>query len=183
MMSAKRSLGQALILWLAPLALLGLVSLGSWWALGCGEVTTLVLVRHADRDGSRDALTAAGVARSRALLHALEKLGLARVFHSETARARDTAAPLALALGLPALERPAADVEGLLKEISTQHRGERVLVVGHSNTVPKLIAAAGGPELPDLAHDEFDDLFVLEICRCGLGRTELRRFQYGAPSP
>jgi broad specificity phosphatase PhoE len=183
-MSATRWRGRVLRPWLVSLASLGLLaSLGAWWALGCGEVTTLVLVRHADRDGSRDALTASGVARSRALLHALEKLGLARVFHSDTVRARDTAAPLALALGLPIVERPAADIDGLLEEITRQHRGERVLVVGHSNTVPKIIAAAGGPALPDLAHDEFDDLFVLDVCGCGRRRTELRRFQYGAPSP
>lgn len=183
-MAATKWMGRGLRNGLVALVLLGpLVWLGSWWVLGCGDVTTLVLVRHADRDGSRDALTASGVARSRALLHALEKLGLARVFHSDTLRARDTAAPLALALGLPMVERPAAAVDELVKEISSQHRGERVLVVGHGNTLPKLIVAAGGPELPDLAHDEFDDLFVLELCGCGRRRAELRRFQYGAPSP
>jgi hypothetical protein len=36
-----------------------------------------------------------------------------------------------------------------------------VLVVGHSNTVPQIIRAAGGLDLPDLAEDAFEDLFVL----------------------
>lgn len=183
-MSATRSTRLVLRPRLVLLALLGLlVPAGLWWALRCGEVTTLVLVRHADRDGGRDALTALGVERSRALVHAVEKLAVAAIFHSNTVRARETAAPLARALGLPMVERPAADVAGLLQEISTRHGGERVLVVGHGNTVPQLIRAAGGPELPDIAHAEFDDLFLLDLCRCRLGRAELRRLQYGAPSP
>src|ERR1044071_7522111 len=103
---------------LAPLLLL--VAVGLWWALRCGDVTTLVLVRHADRDGTRDALTSAGVARSRDLLRAVEKLGLTAVFHSNTVRARETAAPLAAALGLSASERPAADVAGLVQELLEQ---------------------------------------------------------------
>lgn len=35
------------------------------------------------------------------------------IFHSNTVRTRETAAPLARALGLPRVERPAADVAGL----------------------------------------------------------------------
>jgi broad specificity phosphatase PhoE len=178
--SAPRFARWSPVLWV----LLGSVlAAGSWWLLRCGEATTLVLVRHADRDGSRDALTAEGVLRSKALLHAVEKLGLAAVFHSDTVRARDTAAPLANALALPTREHPAADVAGLLRDIFEQHRGQRVLVVGHGNTVPQIIAAAGGPELSDIAHDEFDNLFVLTACRCGRRRSELSRLQYGAPSP
>lgn len=165
------------------LVLLGvLAAIGLWWLLRCGDVTTLVLVRHAERDGSRDALTPAGVARSRDLLRAVEKLGLTAVFHSDTARARDTAAPVLQALALAPSERPAAAAPELVREILEQHRGGRVLVVGHGNTVPQIIGAAGGPELPDIAHDEFDDLFVLGVCSCRRA-AHLARLQYGAPSP
>jgi broad specificity phosphatase PhoE len=115
-------------------------------------------------------------------VHAVEKLSLGVIFHSNTVRARETAAPAALALGLPLIEHPATDVSGLMREISKHHAGRRVLVVGHGNTVPQIIGAAGGPELPDIAHHEFDDLFVLDICRCGRG-SELRHLQYGPPSP
>jgi hypothetical protein len=90
---------------------------------------------------------------------------------------------VANALALATREHPAADVASLLRDIFDHHRGQSVLVVGHGNTVPQIIAAAGGPELPDIAHDEFDDLFVLTTCGCGGRRTELSRLQYGAPSP
>lgn len=160
----------------------GLVALLS---LRCAP-TTLFVVRHADRAGSEDGLTAAGVERASALAHALAKEPLAAVYHSDTRRTRDTAAPLAHALGLAPLERPALAVDGLVREIFAEHRGERTLVIAHSNTAAQIIAAAGGPALPGIADDEFDDLFVLDACRClgGLvGRASLHRLQYGPPSP
>lgn len=156
---------------------------GLWWWSRCGEPTTLILVRHADREGNQDALSPAGVVRARELLHVSERLGLSAIYQSNTVRARDTAAPLASALGLAPIERPAGEVAALVNEVLSEHRGGRVLVVGHGNTVPQLIAAAGGPVLPDIAHDEFDRLFVLTACRCWPGRTALAELQYGAASP
>ena len=79
---------------------------------------------------------------------------------------------------------PARDAETLLVRIRRDHPGETVLVVGHSNTVPMIVAAAGGPLLPDLSEDTYDDLFVLHVDACkGLGRTSMTRLQYGASSP
>jgi broad specificity phosphatase PhoE len=145
--------------------------------------TTLILVRHADRDQNRDALTAAGVARAADLARVAAKLAPAAIYHSDTQRTRDTAAPLAQALGLTPIEHAAGDVDGLLAEILERWRGQRVLVVGHGNTLPQIIRAAGGPALPDIAHDEFDDLFVVNVCSCWPRRAELVQLQYGADSP
>ncbi|HKC82196.1 MAG TPA: hypothetical protein VKB91_13450, partial [Gemmatimonadaceae bacterium] len=71
----------------------------------------------------------------------------------------------------------------LVSQILADHRGEKVLIVGHSNTVPQLISAAGGPSIPDIAADEFDNLFVVSVCRCRRGLATLVNLQYGAPSP
>ena len=154
-------------------------------ALGwrCRAPTTLIVVRHADREGTGDALTAAGTARALDLARLATKLAPAAIYHSDTQRARDTAAPLARALGLEPMERAARDVEGLVGEVLRRYRGQRVVIVGHGNTVPQMIVAAGGPSLPDIAHDEFDDLFVLSVCACWPRRAELVHLQYGAASP
>lgn len=58
-----------------------------------------------------------------------------------------------------------------------------MFVVGHSNTVPDIIEAAGGPALPDIDDEEFDNLFVLTVCRCGRGRVTLLNLQHGPASP
>ena len=171
-------------LWIvAWAASLGLVAAIAVLLGGCRSPTTLVVVRHADRDHDRDALTPAGAARAADLAHVAAKLAPAAIYHSDTQRTRDTAAPLAQALGLSPIERAAGDVDGLVADILDRWRGQRVIVVGHGNTVPQIIRAAGGPTLPDIDHDEFDNLFVLRVCSCWPRRAELVQLQYGAPSP
>jgi len=51
-----------------------------------------------------------------------------------------------------------------------------VLVVGHSNTVPAILAALGGPKLPEICETSFHHIFLL---RPGAGWMQL---SYGAPS-
>jgi broad specificity phosphatase PhoE len=167
---------------LGALALLALALGFARWSRS-GEPTTLILVRHADREGATDALSAAGAARARELVHVGERLGLAAIYQSNTVRARDTASPLASALGLVPIERPAGDVQALVTEVLAEHRGQRVLIVGHGNTVPQIIAAAGGPVLPDIAHDEFDRLFVLTTGAGAGSPAQLTELAYGVVSP
>jgi broad specificity phosphatase PhoE len=169
--------------WAAALAIVVVVGWPFWWWWFCGRATTLLIVRHADREGAADALSAAGVARAQELVHVGEKAGLVAIYRSDTIRARDTAAPLAAALGLAAVTYPANDTAALVSDIFADHRGEKVLVVGHSNTVPDIIEAAGGPVLADIDDEEFDNLFVVTVCRCGFRRTAVVNLQYGAASP
>jgi hypothetical protein len=54
-----------------------------------------------------------------------------------------------------------------------------ILVVGHSNTVPAIIAALGGPRMPDLCDASYANLYVLRIPASGA--PTLVRTLYGAP--
>ena len=145
--------------------------------------TTIVIVRHADRAGTADSLSAAGVVRAQDLSRVLASANITRIYHSDTHRTRDTAAPLAAALGLEPLEYPANDVAALIERIFRDDAGKAVLVVGHSNTAPLLIKAAGGPTLADINEKEFDDLFIVNVPRCAERPVTLTQLQYGAPSP
>lgn len=169
--------------YLLPLIVMIATVLGFWCWWRCGPETTLLVVRHADRAGTTDALNAAGVARAQELVHVGEKAGITAIYRSNTIRARDTAAPLAAALGLTPVEYVAADTGPLVDAILADHLGQTVLVVGHSNTVPQIIQAAGGPSLANIDDLEFDNLFVLAICRCRRGQVRVVNLQYGAPSP
>lgn len=168
---------------LAMSAGLAIIAALGWGWSRCGAPTTLLIVRHADRAGTGDALDASGALRAKDLARVSERAGISAIYHSDTVRARDTAAPLARALGLVPIERSATDVAGLVAAILSDHRGQRVLVVGHSNTVPQIISAAGGPPSADLEHEEYDELFVLTRCECPRASSELIRLQYGAASP
>jgi broad specificity phosphatase PhoE len=145
--------------------------------------TTLIVVRHADRAGQADSLTVAGAARAQDLARVALTADVRAVYHSDTRRTRDTAAPLAAALERPLEQYPAKDVKALIERILRDHPGETVVVVGHSNTVPMIVAAARGPMIPDIADNEFDGLFVVTIPACGNGPATLTRLQYGAASP
>lgn len=103
-----------------------------------------VVVRHAEKvNDSRDPdLSPAGQARARALAGQLRDAPLVAAWSSAYARTRQTGQATAQAHGLDLREydaaMPAADLAAMLRR---EHRHGTVLVVGHSNTVPDIVAA------------------------------------------
>lgn len=144
--------------------------------------TTILLLRHADRLGNQDLLNDAGIDRAAELVHVAEKAEVDAIFHSEAARTQHTAQDLADHLSITPVQFNSTNVGGLTAEILNNHAGETVLIVSHSNRVPDIIAALGGPELPDIDHAEFDDLFVVSACRCWWKSTSVTNLQYGVES-
>lgn len=151
-----------------------------WWWF-CFGITTIIFVRHADRDGNIDVLNDAGTVRAAQLQQVLEKAGATVIYHSTANRTRLTVEPLANALGISMIEE--GDPANTVNAIFSNHRGETVVVAGHSNTVPVMIQLAGGPAGLGIDPDEYDNLFVLTKCRCWYINTKLINLQYGAPSP
>lgn len=147
-----------------------------------GTQTTILLVRHADRQGSADALNAAGTARAQDLAHVLEKSGIGAIYTSEAVRTQQTAAPTASLLGITPVAVAASDVAGLVSTIRSNNSGQTVLVVGHSNTVPQIIAEFGGPAV-SMGDNEYDNLYVLTLCRFRWRRIGFANLQYGGVSP
>lgn len=154
-----------------------------WWRFWCGVETVVVLVRHADRAQGLDQLSDIGLVRSQELVHVLEKAGVDVIIRSDTNRTAQTAAPLTAATGITPVVFPSNDIAAFVDEIRSRHIGETVFVIGHSNTVPQIIATLGGPNIPEIAETEFDNLFVLTLCRCSWRPARLLNLQYGATSP
>ena len=146
----------------------------------CDGTTTIIVVRHAERPAGVDTLDATGFARADDLAGVCRSAGIGAIYHSNTVRTRLTAAPAARLLGITPVEYPATDFDTLIGDIFTKHCGGTVLVVGHSNTVGRIIAAAGGPSMPDLADDEFDNLFVLQVRG---DAADLLHLHYGSRAP
>jgi broad specificity phosphatase PhoE len=63
-----------------------------------------------------------------------------------------------------------------------EHAGQTVLVVGHSNTIPAIIGALGGPKLADICDSQYSTFYVLILHADGK-KPELIVSSYGAPSP
>jgi broad specificity phosphatase PhoE len=131
----------------------------------------VLLVRHAERaDGGAPPagmmapadpeLSDAGKSRAARLAAMLADAGITAVVATEFRRTQETARPLAEKLRLAVATVPQADSAGLLNRLKTRHAGDVVLVVGHSNTVPAIITALGGPKIT-IADTDYDSLFVL----------------------
>ena len=110
--------------------------------------STVIVVRHAEKvDDLRDpALSEAGSERAEALAAALENVGLDAVYVSQYQRTRLTAEPAAEAAGLPVRMEPIegeieAWAQAFAAALVQEHPGQTILVAGHSNTEPPLVAA------------------------------------------
>ena len=151
------------------------------------RLTTIILVRHAEKaaqPANDPPLTAAGEARAAALVEVARDAGVTAVITTPFARTRGTARPIAEALGLtPDVVDPRAPQhpEQVAELVRTKYAGGVVLVVGHSNTIPAIVAALGAKEPPPICDDEYDDVFIVTVPETGPARVV--RARYGAPSP
>ena len=155
----------ASVLLVSTVLLFAVFRMGARWL---GETTTVIVLRHAEKSAlaTDPPLSVAGRERAARLDGLLRESGLRALYVSDTQRARETAEPLARRLGVAAIEYPGRETNDLVKAILARHRGETVLVVGHSNTVPRLLERlSDGRYSTRLAEDEFDGLYIVTIPR------------------
>jgi broad specificity phosphatase PhoE len=147
--------------------------------------TTVILVRHAEKAAAPaddPPLTPAGDARARALLDVARDAGVSAVITTQFARTRATAQPLVAEMKLsPEVvdARSATHAQDVANAVR-KHAGKTVLVVGHSNTVGKIIEALGAKPPPTICDQDYDDLYILTIPASGEPR--LIHARYGEPA-
>jgi broad specificity phosphatase PhoE len=128
------------------------------------QAATIIVVRHADRVAS--AMTAdvplshRGLERAEALADMLKDAGIRAIYATEVKRTQQTAAPLAERLHLRMHIVPAANLRELAYILKKLPPGDVVLVVGHGNTVPAIVASLGG-STPPLGENEYDRMLIL----------------------
>jgi phosphohistidine phosphatase SixA len=150
----------------------------------------IVLVRHADKETKPNTpadapLTPAGLKRAQDLKVVLADANLTGIITTQWQRTKDTAQPTASAFELTP-EQIKLDPEhydtyvpAVIAALRTKAGGS-VLIVGHNTTVPELIKALGGPNLPAICDSVYDRLFVLVPAS---PKPALVQSRYGAPSP
>ena len=137
------------------------------------QPSTVILVRHAER-GTEPAndpvITEAGTQRALSLKEVLRGAGVTSVVTTHLQRTQLTAKPLMETLGLtPIVVRAggAGHVDSVAATVRRRPAGDVVLVVGHSNTIPAIVGALGGPKLPDLCDGQYSKLYILEYPASG----------------
>ncbi|MGI9467617.1 MAG: phosphoglycerate mutase family protein [Rubripirellula sp.] len=140
--------------------------------------TTFLVVRHAERDGNLDKLTKAGEQRSQVLASVGSALNVQVIYSTDTKRTKGTAQPLATAADtkIRSYKKPSKD---WIASLEKNHSGEVVLIVGHSNTAGVIAGLLANEKPFEIAHDEYDALFVVKVSKSG---TQSVRLRYGSSS-
>ncbi len=173
------------LVFLMLFAVLGAVVLFAYFATFERPLTTIILIRHAEKNvepGNADPnLSPAGQVRAQELVRMFGDAGIGAIYATQYKRTQQTVKPLADKLGIPITQVDAKNTTEVIRQIRSRHNGEVVFVSGHNNTVPEIIAALGGPQLPIIPETEFDNVYVVTVYR--VGAAKVLKLKYGSPMP
>jgi phosphohistidine phosphatase SixA len=143
-------------------------------AMPVAAANTIFVIRHLQKaDGADPALTAEGSAGATALAGMLADKTVKAIYATQTRRAMETAAPLAARLGLSVTPYDPGKPDALVKDAAAVEGA--ILIVGHSNTVPGLVAGFGGARPAPIGDDEFGTLYVVHP-----GSNQVQQVHVGA---
>lgn len=163
------------------------IAVGLAWFFESQATTTIIFVRHAEKAETPPddpELSEKGKGRvaelTRQLVDADVVAGVDAIYSTPYKRTIETARPLAEALNLPINRYDPDDNEAVLEKILKEHKGKIILVVGHSDTIPGLIADLGASKkVPPIDDMEYDNIYVISIP--WFGKTKTIRLRYGEP--
>jgi 2,3-bisphosphoglycerate-dependent phosphoglycerate mutase len=160
-----------------------LLVLGIYTVQAQSKTTTIIILRHAEKDTSKQGsqmmqsdppLSEAGMTRARNLITALSGFAPSAIFSTNYNRTRSTVEPLSVKLGLTIQFYDPRNQQALVDKIKTMD-GQTIVVVGHSNTAPKLVNLIAGSSYPDLADSVYDQLYIVKITD-GITTVELKKY-------
>lgn len=132
---------------------------------------TIYVVRHLQKaEGNDPPLSAEGAANAQKLVTVLGKRKIKAIFATPTRRAVETGEPLAQALKLNVTSYDPKDPAALKKAVDAIKGA--ALIVGHSNTVPDIVAQFGGEQVGPLADTDYGTVFVVTP-----GKTKVERIE------
>ncbi len=117
------------------------------------------------------------------LARVLAGTSIAAIYVTPFLRTEQTAGPLATAHHLEPGVVDAGDAyaRDIASAILRDHKGDTVVVVGHSNTTPDVISQLGVASPPVIPDAEYDNLYVVSLADGAA--PKLISLKYGAPSP
>jgi len=166
-------------------AVLGAVVVFAYFATFRRPVTTVILVRHAEKvidpSNSDPDLSPAGQARAQEIVRIFGDTGINAIYATQYKRTQQTVKPLADKLGLPVNQVNSKSTGDLLTQLRSQNSGQVIFIAGHNNTVPEIITGLGGPTFPAIPETEFDNLYIVTVYRTG--KAKVVKLKYGSALP
>jgi broad specificity phosphatase PhoE len=125
------------------------------------QVPTFYVIRHMRKGAGDDPpLSAEGAVEAHRLAGLLKGKGIAAIFVTDTIRSRQTGQPLAIATGIALQTYDPRDNSALARRAAAFPGS--ILIVGHSNTVPAIVAALGGTPPGPMSEEDYGRLFAVE---------------------
>ena len=166
-------------------AVFGAVIVFAYLSTFSQPLTTVILVRHAEKklepDNPDPDLTPEGVARSQEIARVFGDAGVNAIYATQYKRTQQTVRPLADRLGVPVTLLDSKQTDELVSQIRTHHRGQTIFVAGHSNSIPAIVSVLSSEKYPEIPDNEYDNLFIVTIYR--FGKAKVTKLKYGNKSP
>ncbi len=165
-------------------ALLGAVVVFAYFATFSRPVTTVILVRHAEKkiepNNPDPDLTPEGLERAQEIAREFGEAGINAIYATQLKRTQQTVKPLSDRTSVPITIVEASKPDEIVKGIQTTNRGQTVFVAGHNNTVPAIVSSLTGETYPLIPESEYDNLYVVTIYR--FGKAKVLKLKYGRSS-
>ena len=137
-----------------------IAALAGFFLVSVAQAAPVYVMRHLERDAGKDpSLNTTGAKHAEELARWFRRERPRVIFVSPFKRAQETAAPLAGRLRITPVTYDPAEPESMLAQVKAG-KGP-ALIVGHSNTVPKIVEALGGPAGPDLADADYGRIWII----------------------
>ena len=142
------------------------------------DCSTFYLIRHAEKvrtnKTDRDpALNKKGIIRAQNWKEYFINKDISKIYSTNYKRTLETVKPIQEAIGLTAILYSPSSID--YKDFISSNKGEVVLIVGHSNTIPNF----ANELINDQVYDQIDDLnnsnlYVVNLCDSSISHSLIK---------
>ena len=175
---------RTIVVFSALFAILGVVVVFAYFSTFSRPVTTVILVRHAEKKieptNPDPDLAPEGVERAQEIARVFADAHINAIYATQYKRTQQTVKPLSDRIGVQLTLLDSNQTNELLRRIQTTYRGQTVFVAGHNNTVPAIVSELSGETYPTIPESEYDNLYIVTIYR--FGKAKVIKLKYGKSS-
>jgi 2,3-bisphosphoglycerate-dependent phosphoglycerate mutase len=165
-------------------AVLGAVIVFAYFTTFSRPVTTIILVRHAEKkiepNNQDPDLSPEGFERAQEIARVFGETGINAIYATQYKRTQETVKPLSDRTGVAVKLLQSNQTDELVNQLQTTNRGQTVFIAGHNNTVPAIVSTLSGDTYPTIPESEFDNLYIVTIYR--FGKAKVVKLRYGKAS-
>ena len=142
------------------------------------DCSTFYLIRHAEKvrtnKSDRDpALNKKGIIRAQNWKEYFINKDISKIYSTNYKRTLETIKPIQEAIGLTAILYSPSSID--YKDFISSNKGEVVLIVGHSNTIPNF----ANELINDQVYDQIDDLnnsnlYIVNLCDSSISHSLIK---------